>query len=636
MCGICGIFSKNGITDNDREYVKKMCRSLTHRGPDDERIFVDNHVVLGARRLSIVDVANGYQPISNEDDSIWIVFNGEIYNFESLRKELIGKGHVFKTNTDTEVILHHYEEYGEKCIRDLVGMFSFVIWDRRQQRIFAARDRLGQKPLYYHMSKEHFSFASELNSLMIDPRIENDISPTAIHHYLSLQYIPDPLSIYKGVHKIRPAHYLTLHVGSNIHPTQKRYWDISYLPKLEIHREEAKEEIRRLLTQSVKRRLMSEVPVGAFLSGGVDSSVVVGLMASLTSKPIQTFSVGFENEQFNELPYAKLVSEKWKTEHHEYVITPESVGDIIPKISQAFGEPFADSSAYQTYHLSKFSRNHVTVALNGDGGDEIFAGYMRYWLDKYVAGYAHLPKIVTQNVIPWFLRPLKESTGVAIEKNWIMGLKRMEQVARISPKASIIRWGSFFDESMKRMIYNDLALSEIEGLDTTKILSDDFDHADASSTLEKTLYVDTFNYLSGNNLVKADRMTMIHSLEGRSPLIDHELIEFVAKLPVEWKLKQRRTKLLLKESFPDLLPNTIVNRPKRGFAAPFGEWLKDELLSLVHDMLLSHNAFVNNYFKRSKIVDLVEEHKRGFVNHEKRIWALLILEFWHRQRKERR
>ena len=628
MCGICGIASSKELPAEARTWASAMSDALTHRGPDDQGIYLDSSAVLGIRRLSIIDVAGGHQPITNEDESIWVVCNGEIYNHRELRSLLEAKGHRFRTRSDTEVIVHAYEEYGTECPAHLAGMFAFAIWDSRQCRLFAARDRLGQKPFYYARNGDLLCFGSELKALLRLPNVALEIDHVALHHYLSLQYIPEPWSIYRGIRKLPAAHWLSFEDGRL---RLERYWDLDFEPKLPLTEEDAAAELRRLLQRAVRRRLMSEVPLGAFLSGGIDSSIVVGLMAQQSSTPVKTFSIGFTFESLNELPYARAVAEHWGTEHHELVVTPERFEDVLPKLTEAFDEPFADSSAFQTYYLARETRRHVKVALNGDGGDECFAGYPRYWLDRYVKPYAAMPRWLTQRLAPALVDRLPEPEQAVIEANWVLGLKRLAQVTRISPKASILRWGSYFDNTMKAELYSPELRARLEGIDTSELLAMDFENARAQSFLDRTLSVDIRNYLCGDILVKTDRMTMAHSLEGRSPFLDHDLLEFVARLPTRLKLRGRNGKFLLRRAFSEVLPPGIEQRPKRGFAPPIEAWLRNELRPAVHELLLSPASALKGYFSSTKMAEMATEHELGKHDHGRRIWALLMLESWLRQ-----
>lgn len=628
MCGICGVASSRELPREGAAWVHAMCDALAHRGPDDQGIHVDSQAALGVRRLSVIDVAGGHQPLANEDETVWIAMNGEIYNHRELRAALEGRGHRFRTHSDTEVVVHAYEEYGTDCPIHLSGMFALAIWDSTKRRLFVARDRLGQKPFYYAQVGEFFCFGSELKALLKLPYVDRDIDEVALHHYLSLQYVPDPRSIYKAIRKLPAAHWLSFEDGRL---RCQRYWELDFEPKLQMDEEEASAELRRLLERAVRRRLMSEVPLGAFLSGGIDSSIVVGLMAQISSKPVETFSIGFTFDSLNELPHARVVAQRWDTEHHELVVTPERFDDVLAKLTDAFDEPFADASAFQTYFLARETRRHVTVALNGDGGDECFAGYPRYWLDPVVRPYALLPRCITQSLVPTMANLLPEPRQTVIEANWVLGIKRLAQVARASPKASIVRWGSFFDEASKSELYTPELHARLDGVDTCELLATDFDNANAESFLDRTLSVDTRNYLCSDILVKTDRMTMAHSLEGRSPFLDHELLEFVARLPIRLKLRGRRGKYLLRKAFAQIIPSSTRRRPKRGFAPPIEAWLRGELRPAVHELLLSPKTMLRDYFSRTKIATMVGEHENEQRDHGRRIWALLMLEGWLRR-----
>ena len=631
MCGICGLVYSDSQHKVETHLLDKMNDVLSHRGPDGDGTYIQDNVGLGHRRLAIIDLVTGEQPLSNEDKSIQIVFNGEIYNFPELRSSLESAGHTFRTHTDTEVIVHAYEEYGVNCLEHLDGMFSFALWDDRKKTLFAARDRMGKKPFYYTRNREGFIFGSELKSLLQHPSVKKEIDPVALHHYLTLQYVPDPYSIYKDIFKLPPAHFLIL--KDNKYQI-RRYWDVVYKPKLQISENEAAEELHRILKEAVKKRLISDVPLGAFLSGGIDSSIVVTLMAELCTEPVKTFSIGFNYEAFNELPYARAIAEKWGTEHHEFIVTPENAADIIPKLVRSFDEPFADSCAFQTYYLAQLTRQHVTVALNGDGGDETFAGYPRYWLDRYVKPYTALPRFITQDIIPKMVSQIPEPSNIPIETNWIMGVKRLAQVAATSPKASIVRWGSYFSEDMKQECLNDEMRVLVKGHQSDAFLSEFFDRAYADSFLDRTLYTDLLNYLPGNNLVKMDRMTMAHGLEARSPLLDKKYVEFSACLPEKMKIKGRQTKYLLRKMQTDILPDNIRDRNKRGFAAPVEEWCKKDLRDLIQDSLLSPNSKIYDFFKPDRIQQMVSDHQKGRINHGRRIWTLLILEEWYRNNQQ--
>jgi len=607
-----------------------MNRVIIHRGPDSDGFFVNRNVGLAMRRLAIIDLESGDQPIANENETVWVVFNGEIYNFPDLRRNLESKGHAFKTNTDTESIVHLYEEYGLECVNHLRGMFAFALWDVHAQRLMLARDRGGQKPLYYAEHDGGLIFGSEIKCLLEYPNFPRIVDLEAIDHYLTLQYVPDPWTGFKHIRKLPPAHTLTLQEG-NI--SLQRYWDLPYIPKLTNSEDALIEELRSKLREAVQIRMISDVPLGAHLSGGIDSSLIVALMAEHASRPVKTFSIGFEEEKFSELEYARAVAEQYGTDHHEFMVNYGDVPSTIEKIMTFFDEPFADSSALPVYFLSCMTREHVTVALNGDGGDELFAGYQRYALDRFANIYSHLPRFVTQGIVPAAARLLPEPVNVPIEANPVAGLKRLGQVADISREASIVRWGSYFNEQMKRDLWKKDVRASFLGSNSSELLSASFRAAEADSFLDRTLYSDTTNYLPGDLLVKADRMTMAHSLEGRSPFLDHVLMEWAARLPVTMKLKGRSHKAILKKAFANALPPSVTKRGKQGFGIPLGAWFRGPLADWTKETLLDPNAGVHTLFQPSALDRILHEHAQGRTDHGKRIWTLMALELWWRQLK---
>ena len=623
MCGICGIITPEGSRP-DRAVVQAMAQAMAHRGPDGQGLHLKDRAGLGHRRLAIIDLATGDQPLANEDGSLWIVFNGEIYNFQALRDELAAKGHRFATRSDTEVILHAYEEFGPDCLAKLRGMFAFAIWDANRQTLFAARDRLGKKPLYYAVHQGAFCFASEVQALLTLPGLSREPDLTALGHYLSLQYVPDPFCAFKAVRKLPAAHHLTWS-GSGPARTA-RYWQPAFEPKWTGSEEELAQELRQRLTEAVRLRLISEVPLGAHLSGGIDYSIVTALMAGLSDRPVKTFSIGFSERAFSELPKARRVAERYATEHHEFVAGWGHVPDALESILAHTGEPFADPSALPSLLLAQMTRQHVTVALNGDGGDELFAGYQRYWLDPLAAPYAALPTVLTQRLIPALLERFPEPGDRPIETNWMAGLKRLAQVAAISPKASILRWGSYFSPAQAAALWR----PELRPLaDPAALLAQAFDNARAETFLDRTLAADMAAYLPGDLLVKADRMAMAHSLEGRSPLLDHELAEWAARLPVRLKMRGRTGKYLLRTAFADLLPAPVKEQGKQGFGIPIGQWLRQDLAGWCRETLMEGVA-ARTLLRPEALAALLEEHCLGRVDHGKRLWALLALETWLR------
>ncbi|MBU0576934.1 asparagine synthase (glutamine-hydrolyzing), partial [Patescibacteria group bacterium] len=503
---------------------------------------------------------------------------------------------------------------------------AFCIWDEARRRLFLARDRLGKKPLYYSCAKDFFIFASEIKAILCDKRIRREINLEAIGHYLSLQYIPEPQTILKGVASLLPAHTLTVSDGR---ARPNRYWDISFIPKLTLSKKEVVRELRDRILEAVKSRLISDVPLGAFLSGGIDSSLIVGLMAGLDNRPVKTFSIGFGEERYSELRYAKKVADHFKTDHHEFVVEPKAA-EILSEMVYFLDQPLADPAALPTYYLAKLTREHVTVALNGDGGDETFAGYQRYLADRMANLYRVIPSFL-RNGLLGLIDLFPVSVDTPEERDILGALRRLHQAALMPKEASLLRWGSYFSREMKEAIYSDWLKKELAQADTCQILIDSFKQAKARSFLDKTLYVDEHNYLSGDLLPKVDRMSMACGLEARSPFLDYQLMEFVAKIPSDLKIRGLSLKYILKRMAADLLPREILSRPKQGFGVPVGAWFRGELKEMAGDHLFSSSFQNRGYFKKEAIERLLEEHQKGRANHGKRIWALLILELWHKR-----
>ena len=623
MCGIAGIIAPEG-GQPDQKVLADMARAITHRGPDGQGFFLRHRAGLAHCRLAIIDLATGGQPMANEDGSLWIVFNGEIYNHLELRRELKAKGHVFATTSDTEAILHAFEEFGPACVDRLRGMFAFAIWDEREQALFAARDRLGKKPFFYAEHEGHLLFASEPAALLKYPGLSREPDIEALGLYLSLQYVPDPMSAFRAVRKLPPAHWLAWKKGKL---AISRYWNLDFEPKLEAPEQELQAELRTRLTEAVRIRLMSEVPLGAHLSGGIDSSIITALMAGLMDAPVKTFSIGFAEEAFSELSKARAVASRYGTDHSEFLVEYGHVPDTLAEVVAHAGEPFADPSALPSFFLARQTRTKVTVALNGDGGDELFAGYQRYWLDPLAAYYAALPRLITRKLVPALLEAFPEPKDRPIEANWVAGLKRLAQVAAVSPKASIVRWGSFFTPRDA----GDLWRPELRPrTDAEDFLARRFDSARASSFLDRTLATDLSAYLPGDLLVKADRMAMAHGLEGRSPLLDHTLAQWAARLPAGYKVRGRTGKYLLRRAFADLLPPEVTAQGKQGFGIPVGKWLREGLSGWCRDLLLGGEA-ARRLFKPEALARLLDDHAKGRVDYGKRLWALAALELWIRR-----
>lgn len=627
MCGICGVSFVDPARTADRAILNDMNDAIRHRGPDSDGFYIGAGVGLAARRLAIIDVAGGDQPLHNEDGTVHVVFNGEIYNHGELRAQLEQRGHHFRTRTDTEAIVHAYEEFGADCVQHLRGMFAFAVWDDRSRSLLLARDRVGKKPLYYAMHDGALIFGSELKCLLRYPGFAPAPDLRALNDYLTLQYVPDPLAALQGVHKLPPAHVLRWQTGR---VELKRYWQLSFEPKLDISFTEAQQQVRDTVTESVRIRLMSDVPLGAHLSGGIDSAVVVGVMSRLLDRPVSTFSVGFQEEAYSELRYAREIAQLYHTDHHELVIEPQAL-EVLPRMVASFDEPFADAAAIPLWYLAQFTRRHVTVALNGDGGDEAFAGYQRYYADPIADWYGAMPTPLRRRVLDPLLSALPARADVPAERSYAGALRRLSRAAALPRGASVVRWGSYFDEAEKLALFRPEVRAAFDAPPTFARLVADFWSAPARQRVDRTLYADTLNYLPGALLVKADRMTMAHSLEARSPLLDHRLLELAAQLPVRFKLHGRRTKRVLRAAFADMLPPALAARPKMGFGVPLAAWFRGPLHDAARDLLLAPTSRIREYLRTEPVVELLEENSAGAADHGKRIWALLNLECWLRQ-----
>ncbi len=633
MCGICGKIGIDGVPVEEA-LLRTMASVLIHRGPDDEGYYIKRFssglsIGLGHRRLSIIDLTEqARQPMSNEDGTVWIVYNGEIYNFPELRQMLLSKGHTFRSRSDTETIIHLYEEYGVDCLKYLRGMFAFAIWDEKERLLLLARDRVGKKPLFYYHDDGCFIFGSEIKAILQDPTVERRPDLIAIHHYLTYQSVPSPWSAFEGIKKLPPAHYLIYRDGEI---TIKKYWSISYLPKFpsstEKEKRTLKEQLRERLKEAVRIRLISDVPLGAFLSGGIDSSVVVALMSEVTKEPVRTFSVGFYEEDYDELRYARSVAERFKTEHTEFKVKPDAL-EVLPKIVWHYNEPFADPSAIPTYYVSKLAREHVTVVLNGDGGDENFAGYDRYRAGLFALKFDFLPQGI-RRILFGALSKLLPATSNPNGLFW--KAKRFSQVLSMSPELRNAHWLCHFNNYMKNSLYTDSFKHLTKGHDSFEIILEKYRQAEASEFLDKLLATDVALYLPDTLLVKVDIASMAHSLEARSPLLDHELMEFVARLPVQMKLKGSTTKAVLKELFKDTLPKEVIERSKMGFGVPLEHWFRGQLREMVYDLLLDRRSIERGYFRKEFIQQMLDEHVSGRWNWQYQIYNLLMLELWHRE-----
>jgi asparagine synthase (glutamine-hydrolysing) len=624
MCGICGIVHRDQSLI-DTNLLERMNSALTHRGPDSSGTYIQPGIGLAMRRLKIIDLLSGDQPICNEDETLWTIFNGEIYNYQELREHLLQKRHRLKTNSDTECILHLYEEYGLKFLDFLRGMFAIALWDQKKRQLLLVRDRLGKKPLFYTQRNGSLIFSSEIPSLLC--ALSNTPPPdiTALNLYLSCQFIPSPLSAFQGIQKLPPAHYLLWDSGK-IHI--ESYWDVAYTPKLQGDESELVQELRTRLRESIQLRMVSDVPIGMQLSGGIDSSVIVAEMANLQSAPTKTFSLGFREEPFSELPYARMISDKYHTDHHEIILTYEHIPQTITEILRFTGEPLADPSAIPLFHLAKLTRDFVSVAINGDGGDEGFAGYSRYWLDPWANVYCKLPGIITKKLVPALAGLLPDRSDHPSGKDLINGIKRLKHLVQIDPRASLLRWGSYFPPQTLAELWQSPFIQEINPSHAEEISIQWFERALASSFLDRTLYSDIHTYLPDALLVKADRMSMAHSLEGRSPFLDHKLLEWSARLPEKYKVKGLTGKVILRKAYRSYLPEQIWRRGKQGFGIPINAWCRGPLLTWLKETLLDAKPLFKSWFNAEYLQRMINEHQTGRIDHGKRLWALAVLSKW--------
>ncbi len=625
MCGIVGIV-RSDARPLDSEILARMCNAVRHRGPDGEGRYVNGSTGLAMQRLAIIDLKAGQQPIHNEDSTAWIVFNGEIYNYRQLRQELQTLGHEFYTNSDTETIIHAYEQYGTDCPRYLRGMFAFAIWDERKRELFCARDRVGKKPLLYALTGGQLIFASEFSALLLHPDINREIAPEAIHHYLSFSYVPAPLTIYRAIRKLEPGH--TLHFRHDGRLEIKRYWQPDFSKKLKIDEAEACERTIEILRDAVRIRLMSEVPLGAFLSGGIDSSTVVALMNEQASEPVKTFSIGFEEQDFSELEHARRVAKHLGTDHHEFVVRPEAL-EMLPTLVEHYGEPFADSSAIPTYYVSRETRRFVTVALDGNGGDECFAGYKRHAAMRLSGIYQRMPNLIHEFLISKIVK--KIPARINKRQSLIINAQRFLRSASLRPVERYLQWMSVVDSCIKADLYTDEFHHEIMRCDPVDFLAPWYTQHDGIGVVDATLLADTMTYLPNDLLTKVDIASMAVSLEVRSPFLDHHVIEFAASLPENLKLHRLTTKYLLKRALKSLVPTENLERRKMGFCMPIGHWLRGSMQRFMREELLGERVFRRGFFKRQMVEYMVEEHTSGNHDYSQQLWTLLMLELWFKR-----
>jgi len=629
MCGICGIAASSSSEPVSAALLQAMCRTIVHRGPDDEGIHAGMRVGLGTRRLSIIDLAGGHQPLSNEDGTIWISHNGEVYNFPELRDELIARGHRFSTRTDTETIVHAYEEWGEDFVQRLRGMFAFALWDRKKERLLLVRDRLGIKPLYYTLLEDRsLIFGSELKAVLAHPRVKREVDPRALDFFLTLEYIPAPLSIFRGISKLPAGHWLAYQDGR---VEVKKYWDIEAAAEAEDGPKkeslpEIMDRLYGLLKESVKLRLVSDVPLGAFLSGGIDSSTIVGLMRELGASPLKTFSIGFEEASYNELTYARRTAERFSTEHEEFTIEPKAL-DLTEKLIRHLDEPLGDFSIFPTFLVSQMSRPHVKVVLSGDGGDEVFGGYEHYQAQK----------IASYGPVRWagsLGSPLISRLPPAARKKGAWNkLQRFLQGFEHGAGNRHLRWMMFLSRQDRSRLYSagfQDRLGKIEDVHRLSPFRGIFEKMPDFDPITRELYLDLKTYLADDIMVKVDRMSMAASLEAREPLLDHKLVEYVFALDGRLKLHGLTTKWIFKKTMERLLPRENIYRPKEGFSIPIKLWLRRELRDLMLDHLSGKRIKEAGYFNASPVQEMIGAHLAGRRNFSHQLWALLVFEIWRR------
>jgi asparagine synthase (glutamine-hydrolysing) len=621
MCGITGMLYLDKERRINPLVLKNMSDSIFHRGPDDEGFYIQKNIGLGFRRLSIIDLNTGHQPLSNTNQSIHIVFNGEIYNYQEQRSILITKGYTFKTATDTEVILHLYEEYGEDCLQYLRGMFAFAIWDSLKQQLFCARDRFGIKPFYYYIDKEKFVFGSEIKALLAGEKIDTTISYDALDSYFAFGYITNNLSIYQHVKKLQPGHYLVLSFKDNVSIEIQRYWDIKFEPDYSKTEKQWTEEIEASLSETVKLHMISDVPLGAFLSGGIDSSSVVAMMAKNSNLPIKTFSIGFKEEKYNELVYAREIAARYGCEHHEEIVEPESIS-LLPKLVRAYDEPFADPSAIPTYYVSRLARENVTVALSGDGGDELFAGYNIYsYFNKLYNHPLNFKK-------PFINKLFWGNINNLIPKN-IKGKGVTYYLAQ--NKEHIAAYLSIWNREDRQKLFLE-KLPAIKYENASEIFKEQIlMNGGKHDFITNLQYLDIQTYMVDDILTKVDRASMMNSLEVRVPLLDHRFAELSFKIPWNLKYKANQQKFILKQAMKPFLPENIMNHPKQGFGVPLSAWFKEDLKEYINDTLISHNPLLSNYLDKKFVKRIVESKGNGTRDFSGRIWQLIIFEEWLNQ-----
>jgi asparagine synthase (glutamine-hydrolysing) len=621
MCGICGIYDPAGCRPGE---VQTMLHTIIHRGPDDEGQYVAGSIGLGSRRLSIIDVPGGRQPICNEDGTIWIVFNGEIYNHPELRRDLEASGHNFATHSDTEVIVHLYEEYGERCVEYLSGMFAFAIWDSNQEKLLLARDRIGQKPLFYTQEGHRLLFCSEIKGLLAVCQQERAMDETALHYFLSLRFIPPPLTIFRNIHKLPAAHIL---VHQNGLTRVRRYWQLSFNHQHNWSEDELIQTLREKLSEVVRSHLISDVPLGAFLSGGLDSSMIVALMSQEMGDGLHTFAVGVEESDFNELPYARMVADRYHTDHRETCVNPNLI-QILPRMIWHMDEP-SDPIAACMFHAAELASRSVKVVLGGDGGDELFAGFDRYTGNAYISLYRQIPAPLRQAVMGPLLGTISDSftyKSTTAKLRWVHQLASINDAGeRYAEATCYFR----FNHADKHQLYAESLWRRVGQVNAAEAIAAPFHQADSDNLLDRMLYADFLTRLPEHSLMLTDRMTMAHGLEARSPFLDHHLVEFMASVPARYKIQGRQTKKILRTLSKGYLPQAIVQRQKQGFMFPIAYWFRGKLYPFLESALNNSFFIQEGLFRKEAIHRMLDEHRNQKVDHHVRLWMLLNLDLWH-------
>lgn len=621
MCGICGKYSPEGVQAAD---VRAMMARIAHRGPDDDGLYVQGSVGLGNQRLSIIDLPGGHQPISNETSTIWVVYNGEIYNYGRLRQELQEQGHVFRTESDTEVIVHLYEELGEDCVKRLQGMFAFALWDEQAQKLVLARDHLGQKPLFYSQMDGTFLFASELKAVLQAFSQTPEIDYESLHHYLSLRFIPAPGTMFRGIRKLPPGHYLVFQHGQ---VRVQQYWQLTFRQKLDLPEAELLAALDEKLNKTVQSHLVSDVPVGAFLSGGMDSSMIVALASRMMDEPLPTFAIGVAEQDFNELPYARQVAEHVNARHVEKCVEANLI-QLLPKMIWHLDEP-SDPIAACMYHAAELAAHHVKVVLGGDGGDELFAGFDRYLGFRYIGSYALIPSLLRSRLVGPIIEHLPDSysyKSLSQQIRWVNQLSLLTDPGlRYAEATCFFR----FSHTDKQLLAGEELWRWVGQINSAEVIADLYNSQQAESPVDRMLYTDYMTRLPEHSLMLTDRMTMAHGLEARSPFLDHDLVTFLAAFPDQLKIRNRELKYALRQVGENYLPETIVRRDKQGFMFPIAYWFRDKLYGFVHSCLLNSHFVREGLFRQEQVGRLLEEHRQGRRDNHVRLWMLLNLTIWH-------